>query len=87
MPYVDDLPLKSQIFEAWKDRLGELGFFIDWGSRVVGRVDFITGRNTTLKSLTPDGRKFFAAGIVFRFSAVISFRVLWAGQTIQPIYF
>ena len=31
MPFIDDLPRKSQVFEHWKDRLGELGFFIDWG--------------------------------------------------------
>ena len=31
MQYVDDLPPKSKIFDHWKDRLGELGFLIDWG--------------------------------------------------------
>jgi len=29
--YVDRLPPKSQIFEYWKERLGKLGFFVDWG--------------------------------------------------------
>jgi 5-methylcytosine-specific restriction endonuclease McrA len=28
---VDLLPSKSEIFEHWKDRLLEIGFFIDWG--------------------------------------------------------
>jgi hypothetical protein len=27
----DTLPAKSEIFEYWKDRLGEIGFLIDWG--------------------------------------------------------
>jgi hypothetical protein len=31
MRFADDLPLKSQIFDYWKDRLQGLGFFIDWG--------------------------------------------------------
>jgi len=31
MPFIDDLPSKSQIFDFWKDRLIDLGFFIDWG--------------------------------------------------------
>jgi HNH endonuclease len=31
MPFVDDLPSKSQIFEYWKECLFKLGFFIDWG--------------------------------------------------------
>jgi hypothetical protein len=32
MPYVDDLPSKSQIFDHWKDRLRDAcGRFIDWG--------------------------------------------------------
>ena len=29
--FADDLPLKSQIFEHWKDRLPRLGILIDWG--------------------------------------------------------
>jgi hypothetical protein len=29
--FTDDLPLKSQIFEYWKDRLPGLGIFVDWG--------------------------------------------------------
>ena len=29
--FKDDLPSKGQIFEFWKERLPELGFFIDWG--------------------------------------------------------
>jgi len=31
MPFTDDLPRKSQVFDHWKERLGELGFFVDWG--------------------------------------------------------
>ena len=31
MLHTDDLPPKSKIFEHWTDRLGELGFLIDWG--------------------------------------------------------
>ena len=31
MPFTDNLPSKSQIFDYWKDRLGQLGFVIDWG--------------------------------------------------------
>jgi HNH endonuclease len=31
MHFTDDLPSKSQIFDYWKDRLSEFGFFIDWG--------------------------------------------------------
>jgi hypothetical protein len=31
MPYVDDLPLKSAIFDYWKDRFGDIGLFCDWG--------------------------------------------------------
>lgn len=27
----DDLPSKIEIFEYWKDRLDQLGFFVDWG--------------------------------------------------------
>jgi HNH endonuclease len=29
--FTDDLPSKSDIFECWKERLPELGFYIDWG--------------------------------------------------------
>lgn len=29
--FVDDLPSKGQIFEYWKERLFERGFFVDWG--------------------------------------------------------
>jgi hypothetical protein len=31
MPYIDALPSKAQIFDHWKDRLLEIGIFIDWG--------------------------------------------------------
>ena len=31
MHFIDDLPLKSQVFDHWKDHLDRLGFFIDWG--------------------------------------------------------
>jgi hypothetical protein len=31
MRFTDNLPSKSQVFEYWKDRLDELGFFVDWG--------------------------------------------------------
>lgn len=31
MAYQDVLPAKSEIFDYWKSRLGELGIFIDWG--------------------------------------------------------
>jgi hypothetical protein len=30
--FADDLPLKSQIFEYWKERLPGLGFLVDWGA-------------------------------------------------------
>lgn len=29
--FTDVLPLKSEIFDYWKERLPALGFFIDWG--------------------------------------------------------
>jgi hypothetical protein len=28
---MDDLSSRSSIFDHWKDKLSELGFFIDWG--------------------------------------------------------
>jgi HNH endonuclease len=31
LQFTDSLPLKSQVFEHWKERLPGLGFFIDWG--------------------------------------------------------
>ena len=31
LQYNDDLPLKSEIFEYWKDQLPQLGILIDWG--------------------------------------------------------
>jgi hypothetical protein len=31
MHFTDDLPSKSEVFDCWKERLGELGFDIDWG--------------------------------------------------------
>lgn len=31
MPFVTDLPSKSEIFSYWKNRLEKLGFFVDWG--------------------------------------------------------
>ncbi len=31
MPYVDKLPPKRDVFEYWRHRLSEIGFFIDWG--------------------------------------------------------
>jgi len=31
MSIADDLPPRSQVFDYWKDRLSELGFFVDWG--------------------------------------------------------
>ena len=49
MSYVDDLPLKSQIFEAWKDRLGELGFFIDWGEPSCWACGFHYGAKYDIK--------------------------------------
>jgi hypothetical protein len=29
--FTDNLPSKSEIFEHWKERLLEFGFFVDWG--------------------------------------------------------
>ncbi|UZH08191.1 MULTISPECIES: HNH endonuclease [unclassified Halomonas] len=31
MPFIDSLPAKREVFEHWRHRIGELGFFIDWG--------------------------------------------------------
>ena len=31
MPYTDVLPSKGEIFSHWKDRLLDIGIFIDWG--------------------------------------------------------
>jgi hypothetical protein len=31
MPFHDDLPSRSLIFDNWKERLEKLGFFVDWG--------------------------------------------------------
>lgn len=31
VPYTDTLPSKAQIFGCWKDRLQDIGIFIDWG--------------------------------------------------------
>jgi hypothetical protein len=43
----DRLPPKSQIFEYWKDRLFELGLFIDWGDPAcwVCRFHYSASRN------------------------------------------
>jgi len=31
VPYLDPLPAKREVFEFWRHRLREHGFFIDWG--------------------------------------------------------
>jgi hypothetical protein len=31
VPFIDDLPPKSQVFDHWRDRLPKLGILIDWG--------------------------------------------------------
>lgn len=50
MPYVDDLPSKSQIFDYWKDRLRDTcGRFIDWGEPSCWACGFHYGSKYDIK--------------------------------------
>ena len=85
--FADNLPLKSQIFEHWKDRLFGLGFFIDWGEPgCAGPADFITAPNTTSGGPMRVGTKFYAAGIKFLSSVAISVRPALAALMRRPTF-
>jgi hypothetical protein len=50
MSYVDTLPSKAQIFDHWKDRLGQIGIFIDWGEPSCWACHFHYGAKYDIKS-------------------------------------
>jgi hypothetical protein len=53
-PFTDDLPLKSQIFEYWKERLPELALFIDWGEPGCWACGFHYGAKYDIKRSDAD---------------------------------
>jgi hypothetical protein len=50
VPYEDHLPSKAQIFSYWKDRLREIGIFIDWGEPGCWACRFHYGIKYDIKS-------------------------------------
>ena len=56
---IDDLPLKSQIFDYWKERLPALGFFIDWGELGCWACGFHYGAKYDIKRADADWTEIF----------------------------
>ena len=55
--FTDDLPLKAEIFEYWKERLPRLGFFIDWGEPGCWACGFHYGARYDIKRSDADWHK------------------------------
>jgi len=52
--FVNDLPLKSRIFEHWKERLPALGILIDWGKPGCWACGFHYGTKYDIKRADAD---------------------------------
>lgn len=49
MAQTDTLPSKAQIFDYWKDRLGDLGIILDWGEPSCWACGFHYGARFDIK--------------------------------------
>ena len=54
MPFTDDLRPKSEIFAYWKDRLRDLGIFVDWGEPGCWACGFHYGTKYDIKRSNAD---------------------------------
>lgn len=59
MPWVDTLPSKAQIFDYWKDRLRDIGVFIDWGEPSCWACGFHYGTKYDIKRSNADWDEIF----------------------------
>jgi hypothetical protein len=75
MPKYEDstMPTKSKVFEYWKERIFNLGFFIDWESRHVGLVASVGTVGMTSQTKKHHTRRFLKFGRKFHFRDAISF--------------
>jgi hypothetical protein len=79
--FTDDLPSKIDIFECWKERLPELGFYIDWGEPGCWACGFHYGARYDIRRSDAGYQKISNGWIVSRSSVAMSFHVLLVAQT------